>query len=57
MIPELIEVEELFEVVNESYGMFMAGVPTPNGVSFMCAKERGELIKLSKNRYFDISSG
>lgn len=55
MLPDLIEVEELFEVVNESYAMFLAGEKTPNGVNFICAEQPEDLIRLSKSWYYGVN--
>lgn len=52
MIPEIVEVEELFVVINESYDMFLKGATTPNGIVFICAEQPEELITLAQNWYY-----
>ena len=56
MLPDIIEVEELFVVLNESYDMFLNGAKTPNGVIFLCSEKPGELVSLA-NRWYNDTPG
>lgn len=53
MLPDIIMVEELFIVLNESYDSFLKGVDTPNGIIFLCASEPNLLVKLAKEWYYN----
>jgi hypothetical protein len=53
MIPDIISVEELFMVLNESYDKFLNGELTPNGITFISAAQPEELTTLAKHWYYD----
>jgi hypothetical protein len=52
MIPDIIEVTELFVVLNESYDKFLKGAVTPNGISFLCSAQPEDLTELAKHWYY-----
>lgn len=56
MLPEIILVEELFQVVNESYGRFLQGEQTPCGIVFLCSDQAGDLASLASSWYFGPGS-
>lgn len=49
MVPDHLPVEELFVIVNESYGLFLKGEHTPNGIYFLCADQPEELPDLASH--------
>lgn len=56
MLPEIILVEELFQVVNESYGRFLQGEQTPCGIVFICSDKADNLAGLASSWYFGPGS-
>lgn len=52
MLPEIILVEELFQVVNEAYGRFLQGEQTPCGIVFLCSDQANDLAGLASGWYF-----
>ncbi len=56
MLPEIIMVEELFVVINESYDLFLKGIESPNGIIFLSAAEPQLLVELAKEWYYDENS-
>lgn len=55
MLPEIILVEELFLVVNESYDQFLKGEKTPCGIVFLCSDQAGDLVGLASSWYFGLA--
>lgn len=56
MLPEIILVEELFQVVNESYARFLQGEKTPCGIVFLCSDQANDLAGLASSWYFGPGS-
>ena len=53
LLPDIIMVEELFVMVNESFELFLNGSVSPNGITFLCAHEPHLLIEVAKDWYFE----